>query len=61
MAYVRKTKDEYQIKIDYGYGHGLEYVCAEETAKEAWKRLREYIANDKQMVRFKIVRKRIKI
>lgn len=29
MAYVRKTKDEYQLLANYGYGDGWEYVIAE--------------------------------
>ena len=33
MAYKRKTKDEYQLHIDYGYG--WECVTIDETLKEA--------------------------
>jgi len=35
MSYIRKTKDEYQLLCNYGYGDGWEYVLAEDTMKEA--------------------------
>ena len=37
MAYRRKTKDEYRLYINYGYGHGWEH----ETTEESWKELKE--------------------
>ena len=43
MAYVRKTRDEYQLLCDYGYGDGWEYILAEDTMKEARQRKKEYI------------------
>jgi hypothetical protein len=58
--YTRKTKDEYQIKGDYGYGHGFEEVCSEDTKPEAIKRLKEYRQNEPGTP-FKIVKKRIKV
>ena len=38
MAYIRKTKDEYQLYCNYGYGDGWEYVLAEDTPQEAKQR-----------------------
>ena len=57
MAYIRKTRDEYQIHGDYG--QGFEEVCAEDTRKEARERLKEYRENEPQY-RHKIVIKRVK-
>lgn len=58
MTYIRKTKDEYQIHQNCGYG--WEEVCAEETLKEAKVRLKEYRTNQPEFS-VKIVKKRIKI
>ena len=46
MAYIRKTKDEYQILGDYGYG--WECLFAEETLKEAKQMLKDYNENEPQ-------------
>jgi len=59
--YQRKTRDEYEIQCDYGYGDGFECVCAEDTRKEANQRRFEYLQNDTQMKRIRIVKKRVKI
>lgn len=59
--YKRKTKDEYQVQCDYGYGDGFEEVTSEETRKEANDRRHEYLLNDKQMKRIRIVKRRVKI
>ena len=45
MAYVRKTRDEWLVQVDYGYGHGWEDECQEGTLREAHARLREYREN----------------
>lgn len=60
MAYQRKTKDEYWLMANYGYGHGWEEVLAEDTKAEAFKRKREYERNQPEY-RYKVVKKRIKI
>lgn len=60
MAYIRKTKDEYQLLCDYGYGDGWEYLLAEKTMKEARERKREYMENIPEYS-YKIVKKRIPI
>ena len=60
MAYIRKTKDEYQLLCDYGYGDGWEYLLAEKTMKEARERKREYMENIPEYS-YKIVKTRIPI
>lgn len=60
MTYQRKTRNEFQIHGDYGYGHGFEEVTAEDTRKEAIQRLHEYRENEPG-VPFKIVTKRVSL
>lgn len=60
MAYVRKTKDEYQLLCNYGYGDGWEVVLTEETLKEAKERKKEYLENMPQYA-YKIVKKRVRV
>lgn len=45
MTYQRKTKDEWQIHVNYGYGDGWEHECTEETRKEGLAQLRCYREN----------------
>lgn len=59
MAYVRKTKDEYVLMCDYGYGDGWEEVLTEETYAEARQRKKEYIDNMPQYP-YKIVKRRVR-
>lgn len=59
MSYVRKTKDAYVLKTNYGYGDGWEEVLIEETFAEAKKRKKEYIENMPQYP-YKIVKRRVK-
>ena len=58
MAYARKTRDEYQLLCDYGYGEGWECVLAEDTRAEAKERFREYVENMPQYP-YKITKKRV--
>lgn len=46
MAYKRKTRDVFEIQGDYG--NGYEYICEEETLREAKKTLAEYDENELQ-------------
>ena len=46
MTYVRKTKDEYEIQGNYGYGWDVETV--EETWKDALRCLKDYRDNEPQ-------------
>ena len=56
----RKTKDVYEVRGDYGYGHGFEMVTTEETVGEARDRLREYRANEPGIpFKIKKVRERV--
>jgi len=57
MARERKTRDEFQIHGNYGYGWHEE--CAEDTRREARKRLREYRENGGGS--YKLVKRRIRI
>jgi len=57
MAYVRKTRDEYNIVTNYGYGWETE--CCEFTYKEAKQTAKEYRENTNAQV--KIEKKRVKI
>lgn len=49
MAYVRKTRDEWQLWANYG--DGWDYVLSEETYKKIMARAREYRANTKAELR----------
>jgi len=57
MAYVRKTKDVYNIVTNYGYGWEVE--CSEETYKEAKQRLKEYRENTSAQVKLEKKRERL--
>lgn len=59
MPYIRKTKDEYEIQVNYGQ-YGFECVTTEETFKEAKERLKEYRENEPGYPA-KIVKKRVRI
>lgn len=58
MAYVRKTRDEYEIQGNYGCG--WEALFTEETWKEAREQLRCYDENERQYAH-RIVKRRVKI
>lgn len=59
MAYIRKTRDEYHLLANYGFGHGWEHETTELTAKEGRARLKEYRENAPQF-RYKLQRKRVR-
>jgi hypothetical protein len=59
MAYTRKTRDEFVLQGNYGYGNGWEDLTAEETRKEIRARLREYRENEGG--NYRIVCRRVKI
>jgi hypothetical protein len=42
----RPIKYEYEVQGNYGYGHGYECVCSEETRAEALQRVKEYRENE---------------
>lgn len=60
MAYQRKTKDEWRLLCNYGYGDGWEEVVTEETYAEIKLRKREYEENMPQYP-YKIVKRRVKL
>jgi hypothetical protein len=59
MAYQRKTRDEFVVQGNYGYGHGFEDECSEDTRKEARQRLREYRENGPGV--YRLVRRRVRM
>ncbi len=59
-SYERKTRDEYDILGDYGYGHGPEVLTTEDTLREASHRLKEYRDNDRLVANLRIRKRRVK-
>lgn len=57
MSYKRKTRDEWQLWTNYGYGWECE--VAEETRSEIKQRYREYMENAYQLKGIKIKKCRI--
>lgn len=57
--YIRKTKDEYEIQVNYG-PYGFECVTTEETRKAAREQLKCYRENEPGYA-MRIVKKRVKI
>lgn len=43
MRYIRKTKDEYQLLVNYGQGY--EHELNEDSRKELMQRVKEYREN----------------
>lgn len=60
MAYVRKTRDEFEIAGDYGHGQGFECVTTETTLRDARAQLRCYRDNEPGTP-FKIITRRVRI
>lgn len=55
---ARTTRDEYEVRGNYGHGHGYEVVFTADTRLEAKNILRDY-RNNEPGVPFKIVRTRV--
>jgi len=60
MAYIRKTRDEFDIEADHGYGYGYEVETSEETRKAAREQLKTYRENG-ITVPMRIVKRRVPI
>lgn len=60
MAYKRKTRDEWILLTNYGYGDGWEEVLTEDTYGEIRLRLREYRHNMPQYP-YRIKKRRVPI
>ena len=60
MAYVRKTRDVWELHVDDCCGYGYEYELCEYSYSEAKQRLREYRENCPQYPA-KLVKKRERI
>lgn len=58
MAYIRKTRDRWDIMTNYGYGWEAE--CSEYTAKEAKQTARGYRENTAAAVRIEKHREKLK-
>lgn len=58
MAYIRKTRDEYEIQGHYGYG--FECVTTEETWRDAKMQIKCYRENEPGTA-FRIIKKRVHI
>jgi hypothetical protein len=56
---TRKTRDEWEIQSNYGFGHGWECETTEETREAAREQLRCYRENSPYPVR--IVKRRVRI
>jgi hypothetical protein len=59
MTYKRKTRDEWRLEVNYGFGHGWEHEISEYSKSEARTRLREYRANCQYPTRLRKVRERL--
>ena len=58
--YQRKTRDIWEMYVNYGYGQGYEYELVEYTQKEIYRRVKEYRQNCPQYD-VKVVKKRERI
>lgn len=57
--YVRKTRDEWDIQTDYGFGWATE--CTEVTAKAAKEQYRCYLENVGGICAVRKVKRRVRI
>jgi hypothetical protein len=60
MAYKRKTRDTWELHVNYGFGHGWEHELTEYARSEAKQRLKEYRENCPQYPA-KVIKKRERI
>jgi hypothetical protein len=58
MPYVRKTRDIYEICVDYGYGHGFEVVTYEDSWQDAKRAYWDYVRNDTYAKAIKVIKRR---
>lgn len=58
--YQRKTRDEFRLFVNYGFGHGWEHEITEDSREEIRARVREYRDNCPEYpVKWRKVRVRI--
>lgn len=55
----RVLKDEFILQANYGYGHGWEDECSEETRKEVNQRLKEYRENAGSVGQYRVIVRRV--
>lgn len=60
MPYIRKTKDEYVVVGNYGYGDGWEDLTSEDNRTDAKQRLKEYRENEPQYDH-RLIKRRVKL
>jgi len=60
MSKPRKTRDEYALQGDYGYGHGWEDLTAADTREEIRQYRRDYRENEPGTP-LRVVKRRVKI
>ena len=58
MAYVRKTRDCWDIETNWGYGGGWEYECREYSLRDAKAQHKRYIENCGGRCGVRIVKRR---
>lgn len=54
-----KTRNEWWLMVNYGFGHGWEHETTETSEKEGKDRLKEYRANAPQY-QYRLDKKRVK-
>lgn len=59
MTYQRKTRDTWQIHVNYGYGDGWEHECTEMSFHEAREQVKCYRENCNYPVRMVMKREPI--
>lgn len=59
MSYVRKTRDEWWVEIDCGYG--WEVVSYDDSAKDAKQIARDYVNNSYGQYATRVTKHRIKL
>ena len=57
--YQRKTRDRWDILVNYGYGDGWEWEISEYTRKEAREQIKSYRENTNYAVRLEKHREKI--
>ena len=57
----RVLKDEFVMQANYGYGHGWEDECSEDSRKEINQRLKEYRENAGSAGTYRVIVRRVPV
>jgi hypothetical protein len=57
----RVLKDEFVMQANYGFGHGWEDECTEESRKEINQRLKEYRENAGNVGQYRVIVRRVPV